>query len=130
MTMTPAIRPSTALLRNSEDRGISAALRLSEDSVWPEDQDQDEHAERNDVPQLVWRRHAEPAQEEVGAYLLQQSEGQSAEHGTDDVSDPAEDRGGERLDARQEPHEPVDLPEDQGVQDAGRPCQEAADGER
>ena len=48
------ISPSTAVLRISEDRGISAVLRLPEDAVRPEDQDQDEHAERDDVPQLIW----------------------------------------------------------------------------
>ena len=70
-----------------------------------------------------------PPSSRNGPHRLEHAECQPAEHCARDVADPAQHRGGERLDAGQEAHEPVDLVEHEGVEDPGRAGEQPADRE-
>ena len=70
-----------------------------------------------------------PSRNRLGPIGFDEAQEDTAQHGARDVSDAAQDRGGEGLDAGDEPHEEVDLLEHDRVEHAGGPGSRAADDE-
>src|SRR5918992_5405555 len=87
-TARPATRPMNAA-RRSRVAVISHVLLAAQEAARPEDEDQHQHAERDQVLQLVRRRDAEALQDQERRHGLQQPKRQAAEHGTHDVADSA-----------------------------------------
>src|SRR5882672_11012138 len=103
-----------------DDPWLGSLLRhaLAKDPVRPEDQDHDEEREGDEIAQLIGRGDADAVEEEGGAHGFHEAEEEAAEHGAGDAADAAQHGGAERLDARREVHEEIDLLEDEGIEDA------------
>ena len=74
--------------------------------------------EGDQVAQLVGRRNAEAVEEQGRADRFDDAQKHAADHRAGNVADAAEHRRAERLDARQEAHEEVDLLVDEAVEHA------------
>src|SRR5918996_528003 len=148
ITITPPSRPPRSPLRAAlparaaRRRAIAAAVSVTvamsgsllllgaQDPAGPEEQDQDQDPERHHGLELVRRGDAGAGEDQARNHALQDAQEDPADPRSQDVADPPEHRGRERLDARDESHEVVDLVEDEHEQDPGRAGQEAPDGER
>src|SRR5918996_1681140 len=148
ITITPPSRPPRSPLRAAlparaaRRRAIAAAVSVTvamsgsllllgaQDPAGPEEQDQDQDPERHHGLELVRRGDAGAGEDQARTHALQDAQEDPADPRSQDVADPPEHRGRERLDARDESHEVVDLVEHEHEQDPGRAGQEAPDGER
>src|SRR3990172_12847416 len=81
---------------------------FAKEAARPQNQDQDKQREREDVLVLGPEGSAGEEGKVRGGKRFQQPKDQAAEHRPRDVPDPSQDRGGERLQPRNEPGEWID----------------------
>src|SRR5688572_12135793 len=113
MPTTPATNPMvTALLvgvRTFSATSGPLLFRRPQKAARSEDQHQHQDAEGHHRLELVRRVDAGPGEEQDGAHSLEDSQQKPPDRRPENAPDPPQDRGGERLDSREEAHREDDL---------------------
>src|SRR6188474_750337 len=105
-------------------------LPLTEDAGWPEDQHEDEQAERDNILPLVREVDTREFVQEFPAHGLSEPEKVPSDHCPLNAADPSYYGGGEGLDPRQEAHCPADGAIKEAVQHTGNARHDRPKGER
>src|SRR5262245_10745169 len=91
---------------------------LAEKPLRPEHENQNQHGERYEIAQLIGCSDADTVEKQGRADRLDHAQEESARHGSRNIADSAQHSGAERLDARQETREEINLFVDEAVEHA------------